>query len=194
MVLAENYGQRTTMFHFDIIWLQSNHLKSNLMKYLYVQVDTLSGENLVTMYNKRIICNFKDMSCSLRLKWYVEQHQGCCVKSTNRNILFNTGQLRGAKLINHNIDFRFFMTQQFYGCVMIIYLIPGNYHLLPRRVIVWVKQILNTHKSMYVLEDTVSKTNEVKSAKTNFIWHDNIDDHVFTEWSKKLSKHYYMFL
>ena len=157
---------------------------------LYVQSEISCGENKIMPYNERTMSKDKNALCSLRLKYHVKKFQRCLREGRNQLEIYISirDKCVGQNKSNVTLQFDWIMSLSFYKIVMVIYLIPGHSHMLPDRVMAWVKISLY-RKNLYHPDDIVKEINNVKIVSAEFISHTDKRRPCYTGWEWFLSRY-----
>eukprot|EP01038_Epipyxis_sp_PR26KG_P018208 gene18208-25613_t len=161
LLLAGDFGQGIALPHYGLIRPSVDYFQSNLMLNLYVMSDISRNEQNVFVYDERLMGKDKDALCSLRMAFHIKSRNKCLALGVVPPKVFISirDNCVGQNKSNVTLKLECFLSMSFYERVLIIYLIPGHSHMLPDRVVSWVKKFL-AQRNLYSPQCIVAGENE----------------------------------
>ena len=157
---------------------------------LYVIANITRNEQEVFIYDERLMGKDKDALCSLRMSFHIEQRNRCLASGIEPPKVFISirDNCVAQNKSNSTLKFEAFLSMTFYELVLIIYLIPGHSHMLPDRVVAWVKKSLK-RLNLYSPHDIIKIINTINTVTGRFIDHQSNIRPTYSNWSQFLDKH-----
>jgi len=189
-IVAEDYGQGIALPHYGFRRPGSDYFNSNLMMHLYVMADITRGEHNVVIYDERLMGKDRDALCSLRMAQHIAERNRCLendIVPPKYSIRIRDNCV-GQNKSNAVLKLECFLSMSFYERVLVIYLIPGHSHMLPDRVVSWVKKTLNI-RNVYSPEEIIDCMETVRGVAPTFLDHRDPNRAAYTGWAPLLDKY-----
>ena len=190
LVTAEDYGMSGSFPHYGQIRPQSDYFNSNLNWHNFVMSDISRSENNIFLYDERTMGKDKQALCSLRLNFHIENLRRCERENKRHPEIFISiwDNCVGQNKSNTTMQFDAFLSLSLYKRVLVIFFIPGHSHMIPDRVVAWMKAGIK-NKNIYNPNDLEKEINKVKNIKANFFAHTDRWRPCFDKWDQFLGKH-----
>ena len=132
LIQADDFGGSLALPHYGFNRPSSDYFNSKLILHNFVIANISKGVNYVTFYDERGQDKGADCLCNLRLRYHINQIP--TKASVSISILDNcVGQNKS----NVTMIFNAFLSLVFYERVVLLYLIPGQSHMIADRVVAW---------------------------------------------------------
>mmetsp|Transcript_11603 Transcript_11603/g.25837 ORF Transcript_11603/g.25837 Transcript_11603/m.25837 type:complete len:367 (-) Transcript_11603:86-1186(-) len=189
-VQAEDFGGGLALPHFGYGRPSSDYYNSNLIIQNFVIANVNDNANYVWLYDERGQGKGADCLCSLRMRYHLQQWERYAEEERPKISLSILDNCVGQNKSNTVMKFNALLSILFYVKVALLFLVPGHSHMLPDRVVAWMKGSIRG-KNLYHPQDIAAAANGIKTVHAEFLDHTSHTRPFFINWDSILDKYFH---